>query len=68
MEEVVLAGKKHNKAAIAVKEISEDLKKRITGYREHNLKLQDEIEHLDEELKEQHDIGLKVRTEKNKLE
>ena len=68
MDEVIEAGDKHKKAAIAMKEVAEDLKKRIRGYRDSNIKLQDGIENCEMDLKEQHEMYVKVLNDKHLLE
>ena len=56
MDELIQAGEKHKKSAIAVKEVADSLKKKVADYREREFKMMDDIYILEMEMKEKHDL------------
>ena len=60
MDEVIQAGAKHKKAALAVKEVAESLKKKLAEYRDRERKMMDDIYNLEVEVKDQNVVAMRV--------
>ena len=70
MDEVVNAAEKHRKSALALKEVSEKQKVKINEFRERTIRMQDDIDNLELDLKESEEkfTNLSVRMKERDVE
>ena len=68
MDEVVKAGEKHRKAALDLKVVAENLKKKVIANRERESKLMEDIDNLEMEVREKHDFSMLTAKKNNHLE
>ena len=60
LEEVVEAGNKHKEKALALKDIAVNLKNRVSNLREEKHQLQDKVDELEFETRNQRDLIIRM--------
>ena len=68
MEDVINAGNKHRDAAIALKEVVNSQKKKLQDYRDFTVRLQDDFDCLENEIREKEEFVQKVSRERNECQ